>query len=71
MLQRKLKTYRVHIRSSKETGFQKQFAGRIKVLAFDANEAAEKAIENLRIESFPERDRSMWDIEEIEILSKD
>ncbi len=62
-----LKTFEVWLRSV--PGMYEQYNGKVKVYAKDEEEAVDRALDRLRRGAFPDRDRSMWRVEKIELVS--
>jgi hypothetical protein len=58
--------YRVWIRST--PGFYEQYDGKVDVFAEDEEQARERALQELWHGAFPDRGRSMWKIERVEVL---
>ena len=61
--------YRVYVRSV--PGFYEQYNGFVEVYAYDAIDAAEKALVKLRTTSFPDRHKNMWKIEAVSCMGKE
>lgn len=57
--------YRVWIRSV--PGFYEQYDGKVDVQAEDVDEAKEIALRTLKAGAFPDRSRSMWRVEKVEV----
>ena len=58
--------YRVWIRST--PGFYAQYNGKVDVVADDPEQAEDRAFRELKRGAFPDRGRSMWQVEKIEML---
>jgi hypothetical protein len=60
------KRYRVWMRST--PGFYEQYSGKVDVWAEDEEQAEERAFQELRRGAFPDRGRTMWRVEKIEVI---
>ncbi len=60
-----MKRYRVWLRS--KPGFYEQYDGKIDVYADSDEQAIDEAFRELK-HTFPERGRSMWKVEKVEVI---
>lgn len=59
-----MNTYKVWIRS--KPGPVEQYDGYVEVHANDGDDAIDRAFQKLKRESFPDRNRGMWNVEKVE-----
>ena len=59
-----MSSYRVWLRSA--PGFYEQYSGKVDVFADDVEEAKQRALQELKRTSFPDRNATMWHVEKVE-----